>query len=65
MVRQHRSVRSYRTLRPIIDSPEIEATLARTGFEAFSSSPEELGGFIKVQLGKWDRMIKDAEIQPE
>ncbi len=54
-----------RALRPIIDSPEIKTTLARTGFEAFSSSPEELGSFIKVQLGKWDKMIKDAEIQPE
>ena len=54
-----------KALRPIIDSPQIKTTLTRVGFEAFSSSPEELGSFIKVQLGKWDRMIKDAGIQPD
>jgi hypothetical protein len=35
----------------------------RQGFEGFSSTPSELGDFIKVQLGKWGKMIKDANIQ--
>jgi tripartite-type tricarboxylate transporter receptor subunit TctC len=52
-------------LRPIIDSPAIKTTLARVGFEAFSSSPKELGDFVKVQLDKWEKMVKDAGIQPE
>src|SRR6187455_2427399 len=52
-------------LRPIIDSPQIKTTLARVGFEAFSSSPKELDDFVKVQLTKWEKMIKDADIQPE
>jgi tripartite-type tricarboxylate transporter receptor subunit TctC len=52
-------------LRPIIDSPEIKTILSRVGFEPFSSSPEELDSFIKAQLGKWERMITDAGIQPE
>ena len=52
-------------LRPIIDSPAIRMTLARVGFEAFSSSPKELDDFVKVQLLKWEKMIKDANIQPE
>ena len=52
-------------LRKIIDNPEIKATTRPLGFEAFSSSPEELDSFIKVQLGKWTKMIKDAGIQPE
>ena len=41
------------------------ATLARAGFEGFSSSPQELEDFIKLQLGKWEKMVKDAGIQPE
>jgi tripartite-type tricarboxylate transporter receptor subunit TctC len=53
------------TLRKIIDSPEVKARLGNVGFEAFSSSPEELDGFVKVQLGKWSKMVKDAGIQPE
>ncbi len=52
-------------LRKIIDNPEVKARLGGLGFEAFSSTPEELGEFVKVQLVKWSRMIKDAGIEPE
>jgi tripartite-type tricarboxylate transporter receptor subunit TctC len=52
-------------MRTIIDSPETKATLARAGFEGFSSSPQELEDHIKVQLGKWEKMVKDAGIQPD
>jgi tripartite-type tricarboxylate transporter receptor subunit TctC len=52
-------------LRKIIDSPELKSKLSNVGFEAFSSSPEELDGFIKGQLGKWGTMVKDAGIQPQ
>jgi tripartite-type tricarboxylate transporter receptor subunit TctC len=54
-----------KTMRPIIDNPEVKATMLKAGFEAFSSSPQELGDFIKLQLGKWEKMVKDAGIQPE
>jgi tripartite-type tricarboxylate transporter receptor subunit TctC len=52
-------------LRKIIDSPEVRSNLGKAGFEAFSSSPKELEDFVKIQLGKWGKMIKDAGIQPE
>jgi tripartite-type tricarboxylate transporter receptor subunit TctC len=52
-------------LRKIIDNPETKAKIAALGFEAFSSSPEDLDAHVKVQLEKWTRMIKDAGIQPE
>jgi tripartite-type tricarboxylate transporter receptor subunit TctC len=52
-------------LRKIIDSPEVKSTLAKAGFEAFSSSPTELDELVKDQLVKWGKMIKDAGIQPE
>jgi hypothetical protein len=52
-------------LRKIIDSPDIKSTLGNVGFEAFSSSPKELEDFVKVQLGKWSKMVKDAGIQPD
>jgi tripartite-type tricarboxylate transporter receptor subunit TctC len=51
--------------RRIIDGPEVKGRLADVGFEAFSSSAEEFGDFIKVQLVKWTQMIKDAAIEPE
>src|SRR5262245_25409270 len=52
-------------LRKIIDNPEIKKSFGNVGFEAFSSSPKEFEDTIKVQLGKWGKMIKDAGIQPD
>ena len=50
-------------LRKIIDSPETQAQFKNIGFEGFSSTPEELGDFIKAQLAHWGKMIKDANIE--
>ena len=50
-------------LRKIIDSPEAQAQFKNVGFEGFSSTPEELGDFIKAQLALWGKMIKDANVQ--
>ena len=50
-------------LRKIIDDPDIKAKLKTVGFEAFSSTPEEFGSYIKVQLDRWGKMIADAGIK--
>ena len=52
-------------LRPIIDSPQVKTRLGDVGFEAFSSTPEQLGQFVELQLVKWTQMIKEAAIEPE
>ncbi len=52
-------------LRKIIDSPDVKSKLGNAGFEAFSSSPQEMEDFVKIQLDKWGKMVKDAGIQPE
>jgi tripartite-type tricarboxylate transporter receptor subunit TctC len=52
-------------LRKIIDDPEIKQRLKNVGFEAFSSSPEEMGNTIKEELAKWKTMVQDAGLQPE
>jgi tripartite-type tricarboxylate transporter receptor subunit TctC len=52
-------------LRPIIDSPDVQKKFKNVGFEGFSSTPQELGDFIKVQLAEWQKMIKDAGIQSD
>jgi tripartite-type tricarboxylate transporter receptor subunit TctC len=50
-------------LRKIIDDPAVKKRLTNVGFEAFSSTPEELGETIKVQLEKWGKMVADAGIK--
>jgi tripartite-type tricarboxylate transporter receptor subunit TctC len=52
-------------LRKIIDDPAIKAKLKRVGFEGFSSSPDELGAYIKVQLDNWRKMVADSGVQAE
>jgi tripartite-type tricarboxylate transporter receptor subunit TctC len=52
-------------LRKIIDSPDTQAKFKNVGFQGFSSTPGEFGGFIEAQLGKWKKMVADAGIKPE
>ncbi|MBO0751340.1 MAG: tripartite tricarboxylate transporter substrate binding protein [Bradyrhizobiaceae bacterium] len=51
--------------RAIVDNPEIKAQLTRVGFEAFGSTPQELDAFVKDQLVRTARMVKEAGIEPE
>jgi tripartite-type tricarboxylate transporter receptor subunit TctC len=52
-------------LRKIIDSPDVQAKFKNVGFEGFSSTPEELGDYIKSELVAWQKMVKDANIRAE
>jgi tripartite-type tricarboxylate transporter receptor subunit TctC len=52
-------------LRKIIDSPDVQAKFKNVGFEGFSSTPEELGDYIKAELTAWQKMVKDANIRAE
>ena len=55
---QHRAAQDHR-------QRGHEKKLRAAGFEAFSSSPKEMDDFMKVQLDKWGKMIKDAGIQAD
>ncbi len=57
--------RLNKELRKIIDDPAIRAKLRTVGFEAFSSTPDELGGYIKTQLDMWRKMVADSGVQAE
>jgi tripartite-type tricarboxylate transporter receptor subunit TctC len=52
-------------IRRIVDDPQIKTQLGELGFEAFSSTPDEMGKFAEVQRVKWSRMIKEAGIEPQ
>ncbi|QFZ83172.1 tripartite tricarboxylate transporter substrate binding protein [Variovorax paradoxus] len=39
--------------------------VSRLGFDAFGSTPEELGAFTVSELAKWKKLIQAAGIQPE
>ena len=54
-----------REIGKIIDDPATKQKFRNVGFEGFSSTPEQLGDFIKVQLTKWGKMVSDAGIRPD
>ncbi len=54
-----------KTLRPIIDSPDVQAKFKNVGFEGFSSTPGELGDYIKAQLVEWKNMVQEANIKAD
>jgi putative tricarboxylic transport membrane protein len=51
--------------RPYIADPKVKERLAAIGFDAFSSTPEELDAFVREDLAKWSKWVKDAGIEPE
>jgi len=52
-------------LRKVIDSPDVQKKFRNVGFEGFSSTPQELGDYIKAEIVEWGKMVKDAGIQPD
>jgi tripartite-type tricarboxylate transporter receptor subunit TctC len=51
-------------LRKVIDDPDVQAKFKNVGFEGFSSTPKELGDYMKAQVALWGKMVEDAGIQP-
>ena len=54
--------RLNKELREIVADPVVYGRLRSFGFDAFTSTPAELDEFVKIQLVKWTKMIKDAGI---
>ena len=52
-------------LRRIITDPAVKERLASIGFDAFASTPGELAAFVRDDLAKWTRWVKEAGIEPE
>ena len=50
------------TVRALADA-EVKKRFADLGVEAVSSTPEQFGKFIKDEMGKYDKLIKEANIK--
>ena len=49
----------------IMKLPDVRERLATTGIEPASSTPEELGAFIRSETAKWGKVIKDIGLKIE
>lgn len=48
-----------------LGKPEVNARLAGLGLEPAPLSPEEFGEFIKKEIAKWTREVREAGIEPQ
>jgi tripartite-type tricarboxylate transporter receptor subunit TctC len=49
----------------ILRSPDIKDKLLAMGAEPVGSTQEQFGTFIKSEMAKWGKVIRDANIKPE
>ena len=54
--------RLHATLHMVINTPEMKARLAESTIEAAPNSPEEFTAFIRAEVDKWTRVVKDANL---
>ena len=45
--------------------PDMKDRLAALGAEGVGSDPEEFGAFVKAEIGKWARVVKQAGLKAE
>lgn len=58
--------RLHRDLGRVLNDAEIKKRFAIDGGEpAWSASPEEFGAFLRADLAKWARVVKEAKIQQQ
>ena len=43
--------------------PDFKALLAKAAIESIGSTPEELGKFLKSEIAKWAKVIRDANVR--
>ena len=48
-----------------LQQPDVKTRLAFFGLSPMPMTPEQLKGFISMEIPKWIRMAKEAKIQPE
>jgi tripartite-type tricarboxylate transporter receptor subunit TctC len=49
----------------VINAADVKERLLGAGFEVEGSSPQELGAWMKAEMVRWGKIIKDAGITPE
>jgi tripartite-type tricarboxylate transporter receptor subunit TctC len=57
--------RYHRELVRILRMPDIQARLHEMEFEVVASSPEQFGGWIKSEIGRWGQVIKATGAKAE
>ena len=49
----------------ILTSPEIKERFGKIGVEVIAGTPEHFSGFLKGEVERWARVIKEANIRAD
>jgi len=55
----------YAATQAALKSPELQAQFAREGASTVEMSPTEFGEYIKKEIAKWGRVVKDGNIRAQ
>jgi tripartite-type tricarboxylate transporter receptor subunit TctC len=53
----------YREIVKIVHEPDVQEKFATLGFDPIANSPDEFAAEIKIEIAKWGKVIKDANIK--
>jgi tripartite-type tricarboxylate transporter receptor subunit TctC len=57
--------RMHGELMKLLTLPDVRENLAAAGYHVETSGPGAFGSYLKADIAKWGRVIKEARIQPE
>jgi tripartite-type tricarboxylate transporter receptor subunit TctC len=52
-------------IRGILHKPDMRERLLAQGFEAVGNTPDEFDGYIRSEIAKWSKVVKQAGIKPD
>jgi tripartite-type tricarboxylate transporter receptor subunit TctC len=53
----------YREVVRVMEMPDVMDRLAAIGFNPIANSPDEFGAWIKTEIPRWAKVIREANIQ--
>ena len=53
----------YREIAKIVHEPDVREKFATLGFDPVANTPDEFAAQIKLEIAKWGKVIKDANIK--
>ena len=57
--------RMHQALAGVLADPDVRAKLEEQGADVVSSTPEECGRFIRAEIEKWGKVIRDNNIRAD
>jgi len=62
---KRRVERMHGELTKLLKLPDVKENLTAAGYDIATSDPGEFASYLKADIAKWSRVIKEARIQPE